>query len=165
MVGGDVFRLPHDLSHSTLLYSIHFSSPVTLCFKKGTFTLRFSRYSRWKYGQDGFFFRLTYVEPKHQSDQHNQAGANDFQRLIWIFWICCLSPAKYNVDHSQCLDLIAINFNWSTRPWSIVQGEISSMKLGNAFDMFNQSQHLLHTLNKSFFMFRLHFYLSWNTKA
>ena len=38
----------------------------------------------WKYGQEGFF-RLTYVEPKHQSDEHNQAGANDFQRLIWIF--------------------------------------------------------------------------------
>ena len=37
----------------------------------------------WKYGQG--FFRLTYVEPKHQSDSHNQAGANDFQCLIWIF--------------------------------------------------------------------------------
>ena len=31
-----------------------------------------------KYGQEGFFL-LTYVEPKHQSDEHNQAGANDFQ--------------------------------------------------------------------------------------
>ena len=38
----------------------------------------------WKYGQEGFFL-LTYVEPKHQSDEHNQAGANDFQCLIWIF--------------------------------------------------------------------------------
>ena len=37
-----------------------------------------------KYGQEGFFC-LTYVELKHQSNQHNQAGANDFQRLIWIF--------------------------------------------------------------------------------
>ena len=37
-----------------------------------------------KYGQKGFF-RLTYVEPKCQSNSHNQAGANDFQRLIWIF--------------------------------------------------------------------------------
>ena len=35
-----------------------------------------------KYGQS--FFRLTYMEPKHQSDSHNQAGANDFQCLIWI---------------------------------------------------------------------------------
>ena len=37
-----------------------------------------------KYGQEGFF-HLTYVEPKHQSNSHNQASANDFQRLIWIF--------------------------------------------------------------------------------
>ena len=35
----------------------------------------------WKYGQEGFF-RLTYVEPKHESNSHNQAGANDFQHLI-----------------------------------------------------------------------------------
>ena len=36
-----------------------------------------------KYGQG--FFCLIYVEPKHQSNEHNQAGANDFQCLIWIF--------------------------------------------------------------------------------
>ena len=36
-----------------------------------------------KYGQEGFF-RLTYVERKHQSDSQNQAGANDFQRLILV---------------------------------------------------------------------------------
>ena len=35
----------------------------------------------WKYGQEGFV-HLTYVEPKHQSDSRNQAGANDFQHLI-----------------------------------------------------------------------------------
>ena len=38
----------------------------------------------WKYGQEGFY-GLTHVEPKHQSDEHNQAGTNDFHRLIWIF--------------------------------------------------------------------------------
>ena len=37
-----------------------------------------------KYSQEGFF-GLAYVEPKHQSDENNQAGANDFQHLIWIF--------------------------------------------------------------------------------
>ena len=37
-----------------------------------------------KYSQEGFFY-LTYVDSKHQSDSHNQASANDFQRLIWIF--------------------------------------------------------------------------------
>lgn len=28
---------------------------------------------------------LTYMEPKHQNDYHNQVGANDFQNLIWVF--------------------------------------------------------------------------------
>ena len=37
-----------------------------------------------KYSQEGFF-HLTYVEPKHQSNSHNQVGTNDFQRWIWIF--------------------------------------------------------------------------------
>ena len=36
-----------------------------------------------KYGQEGFL-HLVYVEPK-QKDEHNQAGANDFQHFIWIF--------------------------------------------------------------------------------
>ena len=40
----------------------------------------------WKYGQG--FYHLTYVEPKHRSNEHNQAGANDFQHLIWKFWVC-----------------------------------------------------------------------------
>ena len=30
---------------------------------------------------------------------------------------------------SECLDLITINFNWSTGPWSTIQWEISSTKL------------------------------------
>ena len=55
-----------------------------------------------KYSQEGVF-RLTYVELKHQSDEHNQAGANDFQRLIWIFGVCWLSPTWYNVDRSQLM--------------------------------------------------------------
>ena len=32
--------------------------------------------------------------------------------------------------------------------------------LQTIFDTFDQSQHLLHTLHKSFFAFQLHFYLS-----
>ena len=95
-----------------------------------------------KYGQEGFF-HLIYVEPKHQSDEHNQSGANDFQHLIWIFWVCWLSPVWYNVDCSPCLNLIAINFNWSTRPWSIVQWEISSTKLRKAL--------LIHLISRSTF--------------
>ena len=37
-----------------------------------------------EYGQEGFF-SLTYVEPKHESDSHNQTGANNSQGLIWTF--------------------------------------------------------------------------------
>ena len=70
VVRGGSFRLPHNLFCSTLLYSIHFSSPVTICFKNGTFSLRLSRESRQKYGQEGFFC-LTYVKPKHQRGEHN----------------------------------------------------------------------------------------------
>ena len=59
-----------------------------------------------------------------------------------------LSLVWYNVDCSQCVHLIAINFNWSPRRWGIVQREISSTA---TFDTVSQSQHLLHTQHKSFF--------------
>ena len=36
-----------------------------------------------------------YVEPKHQSDEYNQAAANDFQH--WIFWMCQQSLAWYKL--------------------------------------------------------------------
>ena len=109
------------------------------------------------------FFRLTYVEPKHQSDSHNQAGANDFQRSIWIFWVCQLSPAWYNVDCSQLLfwfDRYQLQLVYPTvehRPERNLQHETSL----TTFDTFNQSQHLL---DKSFCALQLHFYLSWKNK-
>ena len=43
VVGGSFFLLPHDLFHSTLLYIIYFSLPITVCFKNGTFLLHLSR--------------------------------------------------------------------------------------------------------------------------
>ena len=43
VVAGGSFQLPHDPFLSTLLYSIHFSSPITVCFKNGTFSLHLSR--------------------------------------------------------------------------------------------------------------------------
>ena len=30
-------------------------------------------------------FHVTYVEPKHQSNKHNQVSENNFECLIWIF--------------------------------------------------------------------------------
>ena len=44
-----------------------------------------------KYGHEGFnlyiylFICLAYMEPKHQGNEYNQIGANEFQCLIWIF--------------------------------------------------------------------------------
>ena len=161
VVGGGSFHLPHNLFHSALLSSIHFSLPIPICLKNGMFSLHFSR-ELWHVEIWSRFFHLTYVEPIPQSDEHYQAGANHFQCLIWMFWVCLLSPIWCSVDHFQCLDLIAINLNWSTWPWSIIQWNLQHKTLQTTFDAFNQSQHLLHSLHKSFFAFQLHFCLSWN---
>ena len=88
------------ISHYCTVSTFH--SPITIWFKNGTFSLCLSGEAHGKYGQEGFL-HLTYVERKHQSDEHNQAGASDFQRLIWIFWVCWLSPVWYNVDCSQLM--------------------------------------------------------------
>ena len=165
VVGGGSFRLPHDLFHSTLLYSIHFSSPVTICFKNGMFHYVSVENRMWKYGQEGFL-RLTYVEPKHQSNSHNQAGANDFQPLIWIFWVFQLSPMWYNVGCCQLMsrfDRCQRQLVYPTvehRPARNLQHETSQ----TTFDTFDQSRHLLCTLHKPFYAFQLRFYLSWNNK-
>ena len=105
------------------------------------------------------------MEPKHQSDSHNQAGANDFQCLIWIFWVCRLSTSWYNIDCSQlmsrfdCYQLQLVYLTMEHHAVRNLQHETSQ----TTFDMFNQ--YLLHTLCKSFSVFRLCFYLSWNNKA
>ena len=41
--------------HSTLLYSIHFSLPITICFKNGTFSLHFSKDSHVEIQSRRFF--------------------------------------------------------------------------------------------------------------
>ena len=95
------------------------------------------------------------MEPKHQSDWHNQAGANDFQRLIWIFWVCRLSPAWYKADCSQLksrfdrYQLQLVNLTTEHCPARNLQHET----LETTFDMFDQSQHRLHILHKSFLCF------------
>ena len=45
------------------------------------------------------------------SFQHNQAVANDFQCLIWILWVCQLSPVgvTFTALH-YCIYLTAVNF-------------------------------------------------------
>ena len=110
----------------------------------------------WKCGQEGFF-HLTYGERKHQSNSHNQNGANDFQSLIWIFSVCWLSPTWYNVDCSQLLfwfdhyQLQLVYQIMEQHPARNPRHETSQTTL----DKFD----LLHTLHISFCVFQLRFTL------
>ena len=65
------------------------------------FLLCFSRELCAEIQSRRFFF--TYMESKHQIDEHDQAAANDFQHVIWIFWVCWLSPVWCNIDCSQLM--------------------------------------------------------------
>ena len=110
----------------------------------------------WKCCQEGFFC-LTYVDPKHQSDWHTHAGANDFQCLIWIFWICQLSPTWYNGDCSKLMswfDHYQFHLDYRTMEHHPARN-LQHKTLQTTFDTFYQSQHFLHILQKSFFF--LHF--------
>ena len=91
--------LLHNHFHSTLSYSIHFSSPITISFKSETFSLCWNRETQVEMWSR--IFSSTYLEPKHQGNQHKQAGSNDFQCLVWIFSVCRLSLVWYGVDCSQ----------------------------------------------------------------
>ena len=51
--------------------------------------------------QDPIRCNETQLRPNAVKTKHNQADAHDFQCLIWIFWICWLSPSWYNIDYSQ----------------------------------------------------------------
>ena len=77
MVGGGSLHLPYELFYSTLLYSIQFSSSLTVCFKKQVmFLLCLSRDSHAKI-RSRQRFHLAYVAPEHQSSEDDQAGARD----------------------------------------------------------------------------------------
>ena len=96
-------------------------------------------------------WRMWKLNIKRQSNEHNQALQMTFS--IWSGYSECvgyLPCGTMLIGLNCCLDLIFINFNWSTPPWSIVQWEISSGFLQIIFDMFDQSEHLLHT--QSFFL-------------
>ena len=74
--------------------------------------------------------------------------------LIWIFWVCWLSPEWYNVDCqlTSQLDHYQLQLVYPTvehRPARNLQLKTSQTN----FDTFNQSQHLFHTLHKSFSVF------------
>ena len=139
--------------HFTLLYSIHFSSSITICFEKQHFCYISVEKLYAEILSGKFFFCFSYVEPKHQSDQHNQNGTKDFQRLIWIFWVyelfptwCnadCYSPLMFQFDCQQLQLLYPTMVHHAVRNFHHKASK-------NTFDTVSQSQHLLHTLHKSF---------------
>ena len=55
LVGGGSFLLLCDLFHSPLLYSIHFSLHITICFRNGAFPLHISRESHEELWSRRFF--------------------------------------------------------------------------------------------------------------
>ena len=154
-MGGSSFRLPHDFLQSTLLYRIHFSWPVISCFKNRTVLLHLIRDShveiparRVVLGLFGlFFFCVTYVEPKHQSYEHNHKffpmfdldilSMSSYLRVVQ-HWLFSMSP----FDRYQ-LQLVYLTVE------GLIQWEIFSMKLQTTSEMFSQSEHLLHTLHNS----------------
>ena len=88
--------------------------------------------------------------------------------LIWIFWVYWLSPTWCYIDCSWLMswfDRYQLQLFYLTmehHPSRYLQHAVSQI----TFDTFDQSQHLLHTLHKSFVcVFELRFYLSWNNKA
>ena len=58
MFVGSSFLLRHDLFHSTLLYSIHFSPLLTICFKNRIFLLYFGRGMHAEIQSRRFFYLL-----------------------------------------------------------------------------------------------------------
>ena len=99
-----------------------------------------------KYDQKGFFFCvffflfcLTYVEPKLQSNEHNQADANDLPCLIWIFEYisylpCCITLIVFN----YCLHWIPISLSLVGLPdcWA------SSNQKSPVWDLTNHFWHI-----------------------
>ena len=82
-----------------------------------------------------------------------QLGGNDFRCLIWIFWVCWLSPKWCNVDCSQLMswfDRYQLQLVYLTRehgPGRNLQQET----LQTSFNLFNQSQNFAkhHILNRA----------------
>ena len=69
-------------------------------------------------------------------------------------WVCWLSPTWHNIDCSQlmcqfdCCQLQLVYLTVECCPARNLQHKASQ----TSFDLFSQSQHLLHTLHKSFFL-------------
>ena len=153
LVSGGSFHLLHDLFHPTFLHSLHFSSTVTICFKNGRFPSCLSKELHVEIQSRFYSLNLCGIQTSKRLTY--QLGGNDFRYLIWTFWVCWLSPKWRNVDCSQLMswfDCYQLQLVYPTRepdPGRNLQQET----LQTSFDLFDQSQHLRHTLEKSFLFF------------
>ena len=166
VVGGHfTFPVIFSIPHYCTVPSFH--RPTEFVLKNG-FSLCFSRKLQVEIRSRRFFF--TYVEPKHQSDELDQAAANDFQHLIWVFWVCWLSPVWCTIDYSQlmswsdCYQLQLVYPIVEHHPVRNLQHKTSK----TTFDTFSHSIFSIHGTIFFFFFFfafQLRFYLSWNNEA
>ena len=83
----------------------------------------------WKYDQEGFFFFKFKLCGAHTSNITKlvqmilSAWFGYFEYVDYLPHGILLTVLKY------CLSFIAIMFNWSTQPWSIIQQKITHKKL------------------------------------
>ena len=163
MIGDHSFWLSPKLFHSTLLHRIHFSPPIKICFKKGTFLLHLSRELHVEIRfEKKRFFCLMYAEPKHKPS--------------WCKWFSMLhlgilSMAAISViiqhDCSQLMSWFEYYQLQLAYP-SMDHHPVRNLQHGtlpDTSDMLDQSQHLFNITHKSFLGFQLRFYISWNNKA
>ena len=100
-----------------------------------------------KYGQGGFFHLCGIQTSKWLIKD----GVNEFQCLIWIFWVCRLSPAWYKIDCSQLISLYdryQLQLVYPTREHHSLR-HLQHETLQTTFDMLVQSQHILYKLQIS----------------
>ena len=128
MLGSGWCHLPHDLLHSTLLYSVHFLSSITTCLKKTTFFLHISREVHVEIESRRFF-------PLMWNPNIKMMNITKLVQMIFSTWFGYFECASYLscgimlTVLNQCLDFFTINFNLCIWPRSMVQWEISSIKL------------------------------------
>ena len=72
---GDSFFYAYDLFRTLLSYVINFSSPVSIRFKNGSISCRFSSDSQWKLDPSNFWL-LIHGEPKYRASFGIQSYLN-----------------------------------------------------------------------------------------
>ena len=167
LVGGSLFHLPHTLFHSTLLYTIHFSSSVTICFKKQNISVMFQKRITCE-NMVKKVFSLNLCGTQTSKWLIYQLGVNDFQhRFGYSEYVNNLLYGITLIILNLCLDLIIITLDLSLQPWNIRQWEKKSgQNFTNHFwYIWLVTAPSQYTAQIFSCVFKLHFYLSWNNKA